>query len=105
MIEEHSVVTPMPKEMRLFATLSESPMLESSLQPKGWSIMEKVHESLTDPIYVGTSHGRVQVRIGNFAPRTASLSRAEARLVAHALIKLTDMPLPSAPKATKRGRA
>jgi hypothetical protein len=63
--------------------------------------MEKVHESVTDPIYVGTSHGRVHVRIGDFAPRTASLSPAEARLVAHALIELTDMLLAPAPK---RGR-
>jgi hypothetical protein len=69
--------------LNLFGTLSESPILKSSLQPKGWSIMEKVHESVTDPIYVGISHGRVHVRIGDFAPRTASLSPAEARAVAH----------------------
>jgi hypothetical protein len=64
---------------------------EASEQPrKDLSPIEKIRESLTDPIYVGSFKNRVRLRIGEQMARTADMSPDEARLAAHSLLEAAE---------------
>jgi hypothetical protein len=64
---------------------------EVSEQPsKHRPVIEKIRESLTDPIYVGALRNRVRLRIGDQWARTVDMSPDEARLLAHSLLEATE---------------
>jgi|HubBroStandDraft_2_1064218.scaffolds.fasta_scaffold3375043_1 hypothetical protein len=54
------------------------------------SPIEKIRESRTDPIYVGSFKNRVRLRIGEQMARTADMSPDEARLAAHSLLEAAE---------------
>ena len=64
---------------------------EASEQPrKDLSSIEKIRESRTDPIYVGSFKNRVRLQIGEQMARTADMSPDEARLAAHSLLEAAE---------------
>jgi hypothetical protein len=64
---------------------------EPNEQPsKQRPVVEKIPESLTDPIYVGDFRNHVKLRIVGQWSRTADMSPGEARLVAHFLLEAAE---------------
>jgi hypothetical protein len=70
---------------------SEASRHEASEQPcKDLFAIEKIRESRTDAIYVGSLKSRVRVEIGEQMARTADMSPDEARLAAHSLLEAAE---------------